>query len=129
MLNKQAIYQALVKQPLCHGALIRQVGMTHEVCAVGALILDVGGSVEDLRENTENGLFKKFRIQLLNKFGIESYDQLSKFVQVNDSEEYATRRTKKVLEIVVGLTDEDINTILGKVDVVNETVSTESIQG
>lgn len=113
-INKQLIFEALNKRPLCHGQLIKQAGLAIEYCAMGALAKDVGATDEFLENADPSGvtIWEQYGEAIQHKFGIESLTQFQTLMSANDAEPFSTRRNKKVMERVEALSPEEVNEIL-----------------
>lgn len=132
-INKQLIYEALNKRPLCHGHLIAQKGLATEYCAMGALAMDVGATDSELKEMQDNYagasgtlIWERYGNAITNKFGIESFTQFQSLMQANDAEPFATRRNKHVCETVEAMSGSEVNNILNSPSFCTESVDAET---
>ena len=96
MLNYKEINRALNKYPLCYGKLIGHVGMIQGYCAMGALAKDCGVTDQQLQAFPADGadLFNHIRLQLNEKFGIETLDQFQNLMCTNDGSKNHERNRK-----------------------------------
>lgn len=116
MLNKKAIFEALNRRPLCHGALIHQAGMSIEYCAMGAIAADVGATNEYLKNADQGGvdIWRDYGAAITAKFGIETLQQFQSLMKVNDAEQFSTRRNKKVAEHIEAMSPDEVNSLINE---------------
>lgn len=116
MLNVKAINEALMKRPLCSGHIIAQRGLAIEYCAMGALGKECGATDEYLKttEVDGSGIFAEFKLQLREKFGIETLDQFQNLMKTNDSIDSPLQRGKAVCNTVIAMSPDAINKIMAE---------------
>ncbi len=103
MINYDEIERTLNKYPMCVDSLaeLRKTGhvsnQQHAVCAVGAMLRDVGVPAEELVGSDTDDMINKHFPKLRKRYGFARKEQVLAFVEMNDLGSVYDANTDKML--------------------------------